>query len=41
MARKKTAISKFRSEKEEADWWDSHPEVATRLLKKALKQGAI
>ena len=41
MARKKTTIPKFRSEKEEVEWWDAHPEVATRLLKKALKQGTI
>ena len=39
MARKKTVIPKFRSEKEEAQWWDAHPQVATRLLKRALKQG--
>lgn len=41
MAGKKMTIPKFRSEKQEAEWWDAHPEVATRLLKKALKQGAV
>jgi predicted DNA binding CopG/RHH family protein len=41
MAGKKTTIPKFRSEKEEAQWWDAHPEVATRLLKRALKQGTV
>ena len=41
MAGKKTTIPKFRSEKEEAEWWDAHPEVATRLLKQALRQGAV
>ena len=41
MARKKTTIPKFRSEREEAEWWDAHPEVATQLLRRALKQGAI
>ena len=41
MARKNTAIPKFRTEKEEAAWWDAHPQVATRLLKKALKQGIV
>ncbi len=41
MPGKKTVIPKFRSEKEEAEWWDSHPEVATRLLKQALKQGTV
>ena len=34
-------MAKFRSEKVEAEWWDSHPEVATRLLKRALKQGVL
>jgi len=41
MAGKKSAIPKFYSEKEEAEWWDAHPETATRLLKKALKQGGL
>ena len=41
MSRKKSAIPKFRSEKEEAKWWDAHPEVATRLLRKALQQGTV
>mgnify|MGYP002395739871 FL=1 len=41
MAGKKMVIPKFRTEKEEAEWWDAHPEVATRLLKKALKQGTV
>jgi len=41
MPQKKIAIPKFRSEKEEAEWWDSHPQVATRLLKQALKQGTV
>lgn len=41
MPRKKIVIPKFPSENEEAEWWDAHPEVATRLLKDALKQGTI
>ena len=41
MAGKKMTIPKFRNEKEEAEWWDAHPEVATRLLKQALRQGAV
>lgn len=41
MPRKKSVIPKFRSEKEEAHWWDAHPEVATRLLKQALKRGTV
>ncbi len=41
MPEKKIVIPKFRSEKEEAESWDSHPEVATRFLKQALKQGTV
>jgi len=41
MSEKKIAIPKFRSEKQEAEWWDAHPQVATRLLRQALKQGAV
>jgi len=41
MAGKKMTIPKFRSEREEAEWWDAHRDVATRLLKKALKQGTV
>ena len=41
MSEKKTVIPKFRSEKEEAEWWDAHPQVATQLLRRALKQGSV
>lgn len=41
MLQKKIAIPKFRSEKEEAEWWDAHPRIATRLLKQALKRGIV
>jgi predicted DNA binding CopG/RHH family protein len=41
MPKKKSVIPKFRSEKEEAEWWDAHPAVATRLLRQALKQGTV
>ena len=41
MAGKKMTIPKFRGEKEEAEWWDAHPEAATRLLKQALRQGTV
>jgi len=37
----KTAIPRFKSEKEEAQWWDSHPEVITELFLKARKAGKI
>jgi predicted DNA binding CopG/RHH family protein len=41
MPKKKIVIPKFRSEQQEAQWWDAHPAVATRLLKQALKRGAV
>ncbi len=32
-------IPRFRAEGEEADWWDAHPEVATEIMKRAIKSG--
>ena len=37
----RTAIPRFKSEKEEAEWWDAHPEVITGLFLKARKEGRI
>jgi hypothetical protein len=37
----KTRIPNFRSEKEEAQWWDAHPEVITELFIQAKKEGKI
>jgi predicted DNA binding CopG/RHH family protein len=37
----KTRIPNFRSEKEEAQWWDAHPEVITELFMQAKKEGKI
>ena len=37
----KTRIPTFKSEKEEAEWWDAHPEVITELFLKAKKKGKI
>jgi hypothetical protein len=37
----KTTMPVFRSEREEAEWWDAHPEVITRLFLKAKKEGRI
>ena len=34
-------IPNFKSEREEAKWWDSHPEVITQLFLKAEKEGKI
>jgi predicted DNA binding CopG/RHH family protein len=39
MPRKQIVIPKFRTEAEEAEWWDKHPEVATKLMERALKAG--
>jgi len=32
-------IPKFRSEAEEAKWWDTHADVATEIMKRAIKSG--
>jgi predicted DNA binding CopG/RHH family protein len=37
--KKQVTIPKFRTEAEEAKWWDSHPETATEIMKRALKSG--
>jgi len=37
----KIKIPRFKSEKEEAEWWDAHPEVITALFLKAKKEGKI
>ncbi|MBV8728599.1 MAG: hypothetical protein JO336_02195 [Acidobacteriia bacterium] len=39
MPRKPTAIPRFKTEAEEAEWWDAHPEVATEIMKRAIKSG--
>lgn len=39
MPKKQLTIPKFRTEAEEAEWWDSHPEVATEIMKRAIKSG--
>ena len=39
MLNKQITIPKFRTEVEEAKWWDSHPDVATEIMKRALKSG--
>jgi len=36
-----TRIPNFKSEAEEAEWWDAHPEVVTALFLKARKEGKI
>ena len=39
MLKKQTTIPEFRTEVEEVEWWDSHPDVATEIMKRALKSG--
>lgn len=39
MPKKPTVIPRFKTEAEEAEWWDAHPEVATEIMKRALKSG--
>ena len=34
-----TAIPKFKTEAEEAAWWDSHPDAATEIMAQALNAG--
>jgi hypothetical protein len=35
------AVPKFKSEREEAQWWEAHPAVVTTLFLKAKKEGRI
>ena len=37
----KQKIPRFKSEQEEAAWWDAHPDVITELFLKAKKEGRI
>jgi len=37
----KHRMPRFKSEQEEAAWWDSHPEVITELFLKARREGRI
>lgn len=39
MPKKQITIPKFRTEAEEAEWWDTHPEVATEIMKHAVRSG--
>jgi len=39
MPRKPTAIPRFKTEAEEAGWWDAHPEVATAIMERAIRSG--
>jgi hypothetical protein len=37
----RSTIPRFKSERQEAEWWDTHPEVITELFLKAKKEGKI
>ena len=39
MPKKQIPIPKFRTEAEEAQWWDSHADAATEIMQRALKSG--
>ena len=39
MPKKQIIIPKFSTETEEAGWWDTHPEAATEIMKRALNAG--
>ena len=39
MPKKPSVIPRFKTEAEEAEWWDAHPEVATEIMKRAIKAG--
>ncbi len=39
MPRKQITIPRFCTEAAEAEWWDSHPEAAMEIMKRALRSG--
>jgi hypothetical protein len=39
MPKKSIIVPRFRTEGEEAAWWDAHPEVATEIMSRAIKSG--
>ncbi len=41
MPKRQVAVPRFRSEAEEAEWWDAHPEVATEVMKRAIRSGKL
>ena len=40
-ARKTTKIPRFKSEAEEAEWWDRHPDFIADQFEKAAKEGRV
>ena len=39
MPKKQITIPRFRTEADEAQWWDNHPEAAAEIMRRALKSG--
>jgi hypothetical protein len=37
----KVRIPKFKSEKQEAEWWDAHPDIITKLFLQAKREGRL
>ena len=37
----KPLVPRFKSEQQEAEWWDAHPELITDLFLKAKTEGTI
>lgn len=34
-------VPEFKSEREEADWWDTHPDEAVKFIERAEAAGAV
>lgn len=41
MPKKKNVVPKFRTEAEEAAWWDSHPDFLAEQFEKAAREGTL
>jgi predicted DNA binding CopG/RHH family protein len=39
MLKKQSTVPEFRTEADEAEWWDKHPETAADIMERALKSG--
>ena len=39
MQKQPIVIPNFRTEPEEAEWWDTHSDVATKIMASAIKSG--
>ena len=39
MPKKPAVIPQFKTEAEEAAWWDAHPDVVTHIMARAIKAG--